>query len=191
MKLNTTLTPTTPLINYIRLSRIWKRKPDIDLPLRFSFWFIIKWQWPKDLLYISFESFMTSQKYRQIEHSADMLLRIYNPKRWRWLYKRMIMIMPLKKALPLYEHYLTEIVKVEALLKKQSDIYEKTQEQKLDMAEFGYTNIIFLLCGGNRKVMDWISKQTVIYVINEYRREISIRENERFFLEKSLPKSKK
>ncbi len=179
------LTPNSSLTDYIRLSRIWKSKPDIQLPLRFKFWFFLIWNWPTDLYYIAFESFVVSQKYKNsIEHAADLLLRIYNPKRFKWLYKRLIQAMPLKLILPLYEHYLTEFVKIESKLKEQSELYKKTEEMKHDMTEFGYSNISFLLSGNNRQVVDWIEKQPMIYIITEYRREIVLRENQR-------PKSKK
>ena len=180
-----TLTENSKLIDYIRLSRVWKEKPLIDLPLRFRFFYLKFWQFESVLYNIAFEDFILISKYKDnIEYIVEVLIRSY-AKQWRWLLRMLVLKMPIKKVLPIYESYINQISDIEKKINEQSALYISTENQKYDLSEFGLTNITYMLSGGDSEKMErYYNKQPVVFIITEYRRFLKMQENERYRFEK-------
>jgi hypothetical protein len=184
------LTGQTALYKYTILSKVWKQKPDIDFPLNFTFRHLWKWRFPETLWDVSLETFIKMSKYTQeTKYAGELLTEIYSGKLNKGLAYKVIMTMPIKKILPVYEHYLKNYTNIAEVLEKQSELCTKKQPVLYDMEEFGLTNIAMYIAHNNRQMCwEYVMKQSVSWVVAEYRREIKSSENQIFAHEQMIKK---
>ncbi|GEM_PF-5407224 len=168
------ITEYTSLRKYINISKLWKSEPDIKFPLLFTFRHgLIRFSFPETIWHIPFETFIITQKYTYDLSAAILLFQKISKNK-----TSVIETLPIKYMLPLWKHYIQEFREIEAKIQEQSELATKSLSPKYDMKEFGLTSLSLFIAGGDRRTAsEFIEKQSVAYVVVEYRREIKTIEN--------------
>ena len=169
------------------LSTIWKVRPDIKLSARFKFrYFLYRFDFPKSIQDITFEKFIIAHKYKTDRNLAAFLSVISGKS------QALIEQLPIRLTLPIYESYSQDYEVINKRFEDYAELYNEKQSAYYDMKEFGYSSIALLLSGNNRQqAKEFILKQSMAYILAEFRREMKIAENQRVALEKISKKNEK
>lgn len=173
--------------NWEFLSEVWTARPKLELKPRYTYrkWFK-KFIFVESVFDVSFEKFILANKYKH-DKTISMFISIlsnYSTKE--------ISQLPIFITVPLFDKYCKEWEIIYNQFEEYSNFYNETKKSFYDMKEFGFSNIAHRLAGGNRQqAKEFILKQSMAYILAEFRREMKLAENERKDLEKMSEKNTK